>query len=135
MFLQWIHLPWVQQTPELWARRGCHASRRTNFHTLLHGCQKGEEKNPAGLSTRFSLIVLQVSLDSDFQCMPEVSKIQMCEYFILLISLASPKNFGLSWIILSHCVMRSISFSQQNEKLSQKNWKQINSECLAQKHT
>lgn len=120
MFLQWIYLPCVQQTSELWARSSCHASRSTNFHTLLHGCQREGEKNAAGLSRRFSLIVLQVSLDSDFQCMPAVSKIQMCECFILLISLASPKNFGLNWIILSHCVMRPISCSQQNEKLSQK---------------
>lgn len=85
-------------------------------------------KNSPGLSRRFSLIVLRASLDSDFQCVPAVSKIQMCECFILLISLASPKNFGLSWIILSHCVMTAISFSQQSEKLSQKNWKQTNPE-------
>lgn len=93
---------------------GCHASRSTNFHALLHGCQKEGEKNAVGLSRRFSLIVLQVSLDSDFQFTAAVSKIQMCEYFILLISLANPKNFGLSRIILSHCVMRPILFSQQN---------------------
>lgn len=94
--------------------------KKHQFPCFISWLSKRRGKMLVGLSRRFSLIVLQVSLDSDFQFTPVVFKIQMCEYFILFISLDSPKNFGLSWIILSHYVMRSISFSQQNEKLSQK---------------
>lgn len=43
----------------------CHASTSTNSHALLHGCQKEGEKTAVELSERFSLIVLQVSLNLD----------------------------------------------------------------------
>lgn len=58
----------------------------------------------------------------------------MCEYCILLISLAKSKNFGLSWIIVSHDKVKSVLFSHQNGKQSKtKKLKQTNTQCLVQK--
>lgn len=118
LFLQWITFTACSKPQRFGPGTAAMHQEAPISMLCFMAVKKGE--NAVGLSRRFSLIVLQVSLDSDFQFTPVVFKIQMCEYFILFISLDSPKNFGLSWIILSHYVMRSISFSQQNEKLSQK---------------